>query len=194
MSGRKWITEERGIRYYEHETRMHGKRRDRYYTLRFTVDGKQIEEGLGWLSDGWTLTKARIELAKLKEAKRIGNGAVTLRQARDEARKKRTEAEKAEAQERATKITVDDFWSSTYRLTQGHKKESTIKKEEDLYTRWLKPYFGEKPLIEINEEQLENLKQTMLADGKSPRTIEYALAIFSQIWHQIGRASCRERV
>ena len=187
MSGQKWITEERGIRYYEHETRMHGKRRDRYYTLRFTVDGKQIEEALGWLSDGWTLTKARIELAKLKEAKRIGNGAVTLRQARNEARKKRTEAEKAEAQERATRIKLDEFWVTTYCHTQGHKKKSTVKKEEDLYTRWLKPRFGEKSLIEIDEEQLEKLKQTMLADGKSPRTIEYTLAIYSQIWHLANR-------
>ena len=168
MSGQKWITEERGIRYYEHPSRMHGKRRDRYYTLRFTVDGKQIEEALGWSSDGWTLTKARLELAKLKEAKRVGDGAVTLRQARNEAKKKRTEAEKAEALERAAKITVNDFWLNTYSPAQGHKKESTVKKEEDLYTRWLKPLFGEKPLTEINEDQLEKLKLAMLADGKSP--------------------------
>ena len=187
MSGQKWITEERGIRYYEHPARMHGKRRDRYYTLRFTVDGKQIEEALGWLSDGWTLTKARIELAKLKEAKRVGDGAVTLRQARNEAKKKRTEAEKAEALERAAKITVDDFWLNTYSPAQGHKKESTVKKEENLYIRWLKPRFGEKPLAEVNEDLLEKLKLAMLADGKSPRTIEYTLAIFSQIWHQANR-------
>ena len=107
---------------------MHGKRRDRYYTLRFTVDGKQIEEALVWLSDGWTLTKARIELAKLKEAKRIGHGAVTLRQARNEARKKRTESKKAKAQERATKITLDDFWISTCSLPRDIKWKMTLKK------------------------------------------------------------------
>lgn len=183
MSGQKWHTEERGIRYYEHATRMHGKRKDRYYTLRFTVDGKQTEEALGWASEGWTLTKARVELARLKEAKRLGQGAATLRDSRKEAKKKREEAVQAEAVEQAARMTLDEFWEQTYGLTQSHKKPETIKKERDLYLRWLKPRFGALPLVSIKSGHLEALKQDMLNDGKAPRTIQYTLAVLSQVWH-----------
>lgn len=49
----KWIkTAHKGLRYYEHETRRHGKRRDRYYSTRFKVDGKDYTYGIGWCSDG----------------------------------------------------------------------------------------------------------------------------------------------
>lgn len=89
MSGQKWITEERGIRYYEHESRMHGKRRDRYYTIRHTVNGKQVQEALGWLSEGWTLTKVRLRLAEIQEAKRTGQGATSLKETRSIAKKEK---------------------------------------------------------------------------------------------------------
>ena len=52
---------------------------DRYFTLRFSVDGRQIEEALGWASDGWNLERAQEELGKLRAAKRTGVGPATLR-------------------------------------------------------------------------------------------------------------------
>jgi len=49
----KWIkTAHKGLRYYEHPTRKHGKRKDRYYTIRFKVDKKEYSYGIGWVSDG----------------------------------------------------------------------------------------------------------------------------------------------
>ena len=46
MAG-KWKTLAPGIRVRDHETRRHGSaRRDRYFTLRFTVDGRQVVEAL----------------------------------------------------------------------------------------------------------------------------------------------------
>lgn len=37
----------------------HGARLDRYFTLRFSIDGKQIEEALGSASEGWTVALAQ---------------------------------------------------------------------------------------------------------------------------------------
>lgn len=49
----KWIsTAHKGLRYYEHQERKHGKQRDRYYSIRFRVDGVLYSYGVGWLSDG----------------------------------------------------------------------------------------------------------------------------------------------
>ena len=49
----KWIkTNHKGLRYYEHQERKHGKKKDRYYAIRFKVDGAEHGYDLDWLSDG----------------------------------------------------------------------------------------------------------------------------------------------
>ena len=66
----KWVRVDKGIRYREHPSRKHGLKPDRYYVLRYIVDGVRRQEALGWASEGVTLEKARIELSRLKEANR----------------------------------------------------------------------------------------------------------------------------
>ena len=62
----KWIkTIHKGLRYYEHPTRRHGIKPDRYYSIRFKVAGKDYGYGVGWLSDG-------IPDAILKEEPELG--------------------------------------------------------------------------------------------------------------------------
>jgi len=110
-----WIKVERGIRYREHPTRKHGvpRRPDRYYVIRLAVDGVMRQEALGWESEGITLEKARVELAKLREAKRTGNGPRSLAERRELAEgKRRAEAEARRAGE-AARITVADSGSTT---------------------------------------------------------------------------------
>ena len=58
---------------------------DKYYVLRYRVGGKYKQEALGWASQGWTLAKARAELAKLKEAARTGVGEVIQKERREKA-------------------------------------------------------------------------------------------------------------
>ena len=75
----KWNAAGPGVRYRKHASRKHGVRLDRYYTLRFSIAGKQVEEALGWASEGWTVEKAQEKLAELRKAKRTGQGPATLR-------------------------------------------------------------------------------------------------------------------
>ncbi len=42
--------------------------------------------GFGWASEGWTLSKAKAELARLKEASRTGDGPTTLAEKRQQLR------------------------------------------------------------------------------------------------------------
>lgn len=66
-----WIsTEFEGVRYRQHPTRKHGIAWDRYFSIRYRVHGKRIEEALGWASKGWTAQKAALQLAELQEAYR----------------------------------------------------------------------------------------------------------------------------
>ena len=87
----KWkTTEYDGVRYREHATRKYGAIPDRYFSIRHYVDGKRIEEAMGWTSKGMTAQNAWLELARLQEAHRKGNGEpVTLREKRDKARAER---------------------------------------------------------------------------------------------------------
>lgn len=103
----KWKTLEEGIRVRYHATRKHGIKPDMYFTLRIQINGKRTEESLGWASEGMTLAKARLELARLKEAARSGTGLTTLRE-----RKAVTEAETVERQ--VGLMTIGEFWDRHY--------------------------------------------------------------------------------
>lgn len=135
---------------------------DRYYTIRHTVDGKQIEESLGWMSRGWTRTKVRLRLAELQEYKRLGQGAKTLKETREIALKKQEELAAEEARLQATRITLSQFWEQEYKENRLHKKESSNKKEDGLYAKWLQPSLGGIPLGEITAAHLDKLKNEML--------------------------------
>ena len=69
--GRDWQRSEgRGIEYREHLTRRHGNGFDRYYRIRFTIQGKPMAKALGWASDGWTLENVKAERARIVNAMR----------------------------------------------------------------------------------------------------------------------------
>jgi integrase len=62
----KWKTAGPGIRYREHPTRKHGINPDRYYVIHYRIDGKRVEEAMGWLSEGNTQEKCEKTRNKLK--------------------------------------------------------------------------------------------------------------------------------
>src|SRR5215831_16229447 len=97
MKATNWITAAAGVRYRKHPIRKHGARLDRYFTLRFSTDGKQVEEALGWASEGLTVAKAQERLIELKRAQRPGQGPKTLREAAHASRKAEQERIEREA-------------------------------------------------------------------------------------------------
>lgn len=184
----KWVRLEPGIRCRQHATRRHGVKPDVYFVLRFTVDGKTHQEALGWSSEGMTLAKARIELSRLKEAKRTGEGARSLRERRVLESQKRKERELAEQAATAAQITVGEFWQETYWPVQAHKAKGSLVAENALWHKWLQPVIGECPLASLTAADLEKIKTSMLNAQKAPGSIKYALAIVSQLWNLAQRS------
>jgi hypothetical protein len=81
----KWISANfPGVRYYKHNSRKHGVKFDQYFSVRFQVDGKTVEEGLGWASQGITAEKAYQTRCELKDAAKTGSGATSLKARRRE--------------------------------------------------------------------------------------------------------------
>ncbi|MGE4299114.1 MAG: tyrosine-type recombinase/integrase [Desulfovibrionaceae bacterium] len=165
-----------GIRYREHSTRKHGVKRDRYFAIYYKVDGKRREQGLGWASEGWNLSKALEELGKLKEAARTGEGPVTLKERRKIADKARRKAERQDT-------TLAAFWEEHYAPAASQtKKPETWRTEEHHFRIWLAPRFGSLPLREIDPRELDTLRNAMRQAGRSPRTVQHVLATFRAVW------------
>lgn len=184
MARYTWVTADKGIRYREHETRKHGIKFDRYYTLRYYLDGKRLEEALGWGVDGWTLERARAELVKLKEAHRLGQEIATLRGSREQASDYRKVKEQAVAQQALDEITFSAFWDKFYLPEMINTKSTkSIKTEQGLYKNWVKSIIGDIPLKNISVSHMTTIVQNALHANKSPRTIEYILAVISQLWN-----------
>jgi integrase len=180
--GTKWHNAEfPGVRFQKSLTRKHGKKFDRYYQIRFQKDGRRVEEALGWASEGMTATKAAGILAELKEAARTGKPGATLKEKRKRAR---SEEEKG----RRDSLTFGDYFEKTY-YPQA-KAEKVLKshdRERSLFDVWLKPLLGKLALKDISPLHLEKLKKTMSDEGKSPRSIQYALAVIRQTLNDAKR-------
>ncbi len=199
---RKWIkTKFKGLRYYEHATRKHGAKKDRYLAIRYQVtitdletgEKKKIrkEEGIGWTSqrdpeDGkyWTEEKAALVLEGLKGAAKHGKKAPTRLGEKRELEQRRREEEKAE-RERIEKeaVTFGDYFENTYLPdTEPLKTWGAVQAEQSLFKTWIQPAIGDIPLTKISQMDLERLKKTMMTAEKSARTIHYAFSVISQVW------------
>lgn len=149
----KWHTAAPGIRYREHATRKHGQRFDRYFTLRFSVGGRQLEEPLGWASHGLTLARAQEELGKLREAHRTGKGPATLRERQQAHRAAEQDARKAEERRQREEKTVADLWDRYVKeVVAVENKPSTAAEKTRLWDRRLQPRLGHLKVREVTEE------------------------------------------
>ncbi|HOI75823.1 MAG TPA: site-specific integrase [Syntrophales bacterium] len=177
-----------GVRYYEHPTRKNGIQRDRYFAIRYQAKGQRKEEGLGWATEDWTLEKAALELARLKEAARKGDGPVRLSEARELAERERQEAEAERERKAREAVTFGEYFNRVYKpQAEADKKPESYKREDQLFTLWIEPVIGGVALSEIAPFHLERLKKSMTDAGRSPRSIEYALAVVRQVFRSAQR-------
>jgi integrase len=176
---RKWFRIEnvKGVRYYEHNTRIYRKRKDRNFVLQYKLDGKVINEALGWESDGWTTEKAVARLQELKQNQRTGEGARTL------AEKRREAAEKAKVVEKERIPTFSEIFEKYIAQAIHDKSSKSCDNEKGMFKNWLEPIIGNFPIPEITPEVLNSIKNTMLEKEKTPRTVTYVLAVARQVFN-----------
>jgi len=165
-----------GIRYREHPSRKHGAVPDKYYTIIYKMDGRTIEESLGWSSQGWTLKKADEVFQELKQNRTKGTGPRTLRE-------KRKLQERDTARQKAEGLTVSDFWESDYifNLKKRMKKQSW-QKETGHFTNRIKPAIGAIALKAITTEDIDRIIEKMQIDGLAARTQQYLIGTIFRMW------------
>ncbi len=182
-----------GIQYREHPTRKHGVQPDRYYAYRFQVDGKRRLEALGWASAGWTERKAFLEMQRLKEIARSGEGPASRREQREQVEAAKRAKEEAEVERRAKEerenLSFSQFFTETYMPQQkaDGKSARSVAREDEFSRLWIGPTFGKKPLRQISPLDLERLKKKMTEAGRAARSISYCLATVRQVFNHAKR-------
>ena len=172
------------IQYKKHDSRKHGINFDRYYRGSYQVNKKRKAVNFGWASEGWTEAKVWEKINEYKHNAKTGSGPVSLKEeiAQREAEKK--EAEKIQKTKEKNEQTFQHFYSETYiPNAKMHKKLNTVKNENFLFKKWLKPEVGHLPFNRIKPFNLEKIKKNMLDSGTSPRSIQYCFAVFRQVWN-----------
>jgi integrase len=154
-----------GVRYREHPTRKHGVQKDKYYVIRYKIDGKSKEEALGWASAGWNESKAAETLAKIKSNIRTGEGPRSLEEQRIKATAKQVQSER-------DAMTFDDAWM----LYEKSATKSSIVRDAQNIRLWINPVIGQIPLNKVSAFHLEKIRSTMTKAGRAPRTIHLVLA------------------
>lgn len=193
----EWVkTKYPGIRYRLHANRKHGVQADKYFVLTYKHEGKTRSEALGWSSEGMTLDKAVEAMAEIKANRRTGIGPDTLTEKKRlalkakqeaEAERLRLEAEKAAADhaeaERIRLETISVFNAVLEQYSKSHADKKSLKDERILLRLWVQPVVGSKRLQEITQFDMERIRRNMLKAGRSPRRVQYAMAVIRQIFN-----------
>lgn len=179
-----WTAAAKGVRYKEHPTRKHGKRPDRYWCLQYKLDGKTINEAVGWWSDGVTQSQCEELLAELRVNKKSGNGPRILRELREFNNQRRAEEKAAREAAAHRNRTLIGFWESEYLPRAAlNRSPHSIVSQRGIMRIWLNQ-IAEKPLREITTGDVENLVlRPMVEAGKSVAHISQALNLVSVVWN-----------
>lgn len=209
--GAKWKSGgTRGVRYYEHATRTWKrgvvKCKDRYFTIRYSVDGKQVEEKIGWDTDiaiakkkalaeaiddeGKNMAKAMSSnaeeeadrrIAELKDNRRRGEGPRTIKEKKAIQRQKH-------ALRIAETLMLSEFWESDYvHFLKNRVKLESGDKEIAHYTKRILPVMGHKPLKTITTVDVDLMLDRMREDKLTPRTQQYAVGTLYRIWKHAAK-------
>ena len=144
------------------------------------------------------------QIEALREARRTGQGPGTLaeKKAAEQARKAAEEADRKLTER--DRLTFNDVWENDQllqKLLDGHQEgeesavtsyltqaradrgEKALEREECIYSLWIKPIIGPRPLKEIAPFHLEKIKSNMVKAGRAPRSIQYSFAITRQVFN-----------
>jgi len=171
-----------GVRFREHPTRKHNGKADRYFSIRYYINYKDCEEGLGWSSDGWNPEKAHKVLAKIKEGVTTGTGAQSLGDLRAEA-----EARRAAGAHEAKLIGLQSMTLSTflteYYLPEAERTKRTWQDDQGRIEKHIHSKLGALPLCTIAKEDLRAFLDFLRKSGSSEATALHYMAILRRAFN-----------
>ena len=179
----KWFkTQHPGVRYYEHNSRKVGRgQTDKYFTIRYTIDGKTSEEGLGWASEGWSPIKAYTILSDIKEAARTGEGAQSLAEKRALAAEAREKKQEAARLSELTNISMRMFFEQ-YFMPHSKKTRRAWLTDEQRIAKEITPVFGDFPIRALSKNVVQAIVDEW-SKKMSPATVEQYFGIIRRTFN-----------
>ena len=183
-----WVTVARGVQVKLHPTRKHGKGPDKYFRIRYAVDGKIVSESLGWASEDMTQEEAvSRRLQYIKARKGIIEGPTSkaeAKQAEAEAKQAELDAKaQADAQavfDAAKNITLREYWPEYLKAAKLKKKTKSWQAEDGYFRNWIDELLGHIPMREIGLIQWDGLMAALTDAGLAPRTRQYVALTLRQ--------------
>lgn len=183
-----WVTVARGVQVKLHPTRKHGKGPDKYFRIRYAVDGKIVSESLGWASEDMTQEEAvSRRLQYIKARKGIIEGPTSkaeAKQAEAEAKQAEMDAKaQADAQaviDAAKNITLREYWPEYLKAAKLKKKVKSWQAEDGYFRNWIDELLGHVPMREIGLVQWDGLMAALTDAGLAPRTRQYVALTLRQ--------------
>ena len=140
---------------------------DKTYYIRYkNLQGKTITEKIGRASEGITPQQAQLIRNERVKSIRLGDEVITIQE------------------KRKVGISFEDFFYNYYLPNNDHKKQRTVKLEEQLYRLWIKPIIGRKAVKDITAFDLERIKKYVKDHGRSKRTANYCIAVVRQVFNK----------
>lgn len=179
----KWFNSKYpGVRYREHEIRVYNRKKDRYFSIRYYLDGKQVEESLGWISHGMTLEEAQKIRGMIMQNIKKGVKPQSFAEMREmgESIIKAENAEK-EAERRAV-VTFGEMAAIFLEWSKNNKKSYLADRYR--YEKHLEPRFKDTPLKNISAFHLEKLKSTLKKEDLAPASIVQCLQLMRAVFNK----------
>ncbi|MBI9110249.1 site-specific integrase [Maridesulfovibrio ferrireducens] len=190
MRAKKEPTIYPGVRYRSHATRMHAGKPDRYFFIRYKLNGKGVEEGLGWASEGMNAKRASLERSKLRESQRTGSGPQSLHEAREDVRTEQESARLDVLEHKQENMLFDELVPQYLKWAEANKK--TWIWDERRLRNHIQPVLGVLKLKEISATELEELKFQCQKKGLAPATINHCINLASSLFNFANRLGIYE--
>lgn len=174
----KWFnTQYPNVRYYEHGTRRtRNGQPDKYFAIRYYVNGKRKEEGIGWAAEGWNPEKVHNLLSTIKEGIRTGKGPQSLAEQRQREEAARQAESEGNVRAQLADMTLEEFFRTVYMPRAKREKRSWLTDEQRI-AKAINPALGHMPLRAVRREEVQAFVDKLTAEGAAPATVKQYMGI-----------------
>ena len=172
----------KGIYYREHETRKHGRQKDKYLMIKYTANSKQVTEAIGWMSEGWTTQKANEILCEIKRNIREGKHPQSFKEMREMNEQAKKDEQKAEQESLADRITVKEIYDKFIAIYETETSYATYRRVKGLYENYIDSILGNKRLKDVTVEDVQNVVLEV-SGTMAPRSIAYVRSVIQLIFN-----------
>ena len=162
--------------------------REKIWSIKHSVNGKQINEGLGAITQGRAEDIAR-ELKDNKAANRknAGKGKKKLPEtyaSMQEIHEDEKREQAAARKDQEANIPFEDFFKQFIQDREDEDRpHHEIVKSNSRYKKWIHSVIGEKPPQKVSLFDLKRVVKRMTKAGSAPETIRKIIALIGQVYN-----------